>query len=103
MLPFALTIVGLSLLILFYISRLTYQHSSTRPGGLSPREACAGQRVAAEKDFRAAFLYTESHSTDDMKSRIEHGFVYLPKGNHTGSVKCLNLATGSIVARDNFK
>ena len=106
-LPFALNILGLSLLILFCISRLNYQHSSTRPGGLSPREAFTGQRVAAEKDFRAAFgdsvLYTEPYSTNDMKSRIGHGIVYLPTGNRTGSVKCLNLATGSIVTRDNFK
>jgi hypothetical protein len=60
----------LSLLILFCVSRLNYQHTSTRPGGLTPREAFTGQRVAAEKDFRAAFgdsvIYTEPYSTNDM-------------------------------------
>jgi hypothetical protein len=68
-LPFALNILGLSLLILFCIPRLNYQHTSTRPGGLTPREAFIGQRVAAEKDFRAAFgdsvIYTEPCSTND--------------------------------------
>jgi hypothetical protein len=68
-LPFALNILGLSLLILFCIPRLNYQHTSTRTGGLTPREAFIGQRVAAEKDFRATFrdsvIYTEPYSTND--------------------------------------
>jgi Reverse transcriptase (RNA-dependent DNA polymerase)/Zinc knuckle len=106
-LPFALNILGLSMLILFCISRLNYQHSSTRPGGLTPREAFTGQRVAAEKDFRAAFgdsvIYTEPYTTSDMKSRIGQGIVYLPSGNRSGSVKCLNILTGAIVTRDTFK
>jgi hypothetical protein len=29
--------------------------------------------------------------------------VYPPTGNRSGSVKCLNLATGAIVTRDTFK
>jgi hypothetical protein len=76
--PFAL-----ALLILLHISRLNYQHTSTRPEGLTPREAFTGQRVSAEKDFRAAFgdsiIYTEPYSTsNDMKSRIGQGIVKLP-------------------------
>lgn len=106
-LPFALNILGLSMLILFCVSRLNYQHTSTRPGGLTPREAFTGQRVAAEKDFRAAFgdsvIYTEPYTTSDMKSRIGQGIVYLPTGNRTGSVKCLNVVTGAIVTRDTIK
>jgi hypothetical protein len=38
-----------------------------------------------------------------MKSRIGQGIVYLPTGNRSESVKCLNLATGAIVTRDTFK
>jgi hypothetical protein len=106
-LPFALNILGLSMLILFCVSRLNYQHTNTRPGGLTPREAFSGQRVAAEKDFRAAFgdsiIYTEPYTSSDMKSRIGLGIVYLPTGNRTGSVKCLNLAPGAIITRDTFK
>jgi hypothetical protein len=98
------SILGLSLLILFCISRLNYQHTSTRPGGLTPREAFTGQRVAAEKDFLAAFgdsvIYTEPYSTNEG---IGQGIVYLPTGNRTGSIKCLNLATGAIVTCDHFK
>jgi hypothetical protein len=106
-LPFALNIVGLSMLILFCISRLNYQHTSTRPGGLTPREAFTGQRVAAERDFRAAVgdsvIYTEPYTTSDMKSRIGQGIVYLPTGNRTGNVKCLNIVTEAIVTRDSIK
>jgi hypothetical protein len=104
--PFALNILGLSFLILFCVSRLNFQHTSTRPGGLTPREAFTGVRVAAEKDFRAAFgdsvIYTEPYSTSDMKSRIGQGIVYLPVGNRTGSIKIFNLVTGAIVTRDSF-
>ena len=105
-LPFALNSLGLSFLILFCVSRLNFQHTSTRPGGLTPREAFTGVRVAAEKDFRAAFgdsvIYTEPYSTSDMKSRVGQGIVYLPVGNRSGSIKILNLATGAIVTRDSF-
>ena len=105
--PFALNILGLSMSILYCISRLNYQHSSTRPGGLTPRESFTGQRVAAEKDFRAAFgdsvTYTEPYTSNDMKSRIGQGIVYLPTGNRSGSLKILNLITGSIVTRDIVK
>ena len=105
--PYAVNFLSLCFLILFIISRLNYQHTSTRPGGLTPREAFTGQRVAAERDFRAAFgdsvVYTEPYSTNDMKSRIGQGIVLLPTGNRSGSVKLLNLATGAVVTRDTFK
>ena len=38
-----------------------------------------------------------------MGARTEDMIVYLPTGNKTGSVKMLNLSTGMIVTRDNFK
>jgi hypothetical protein len=38
-----------------------------------------------------------------MNSRVGQVIVYLPTGNRTGRVKCLNLATGAIVMRDTFK
>jgi hypothetical protein len=38
-----------------------------------------------------------------MKSQIGQGIVYLPPGNRSGSIKCLNLATGTIVTRDHIK
>jgi hypothetical protein len=63
-------------------------------------------RVAAEKDFRAAFgdsvIYTEPYSISDMKSRIGQRIVYLPVGNRTGSIKIFNFVTGAIVTRDSF-
>ena len=106
-LPFVLTITGLSYLILYCISRINYQHSGTRPGGLTPREAFSGQRVVATRDFRVAFgdyvQATVPETSNLMKARTEDMIVYLPTGNRTGSVKMLNLATGMIVTRDNFK
>ena len=106
-LPFVLTIIGLSYLILYCISRINYQQSGSRPGGLTPREAFTGQRVVATRDFRAAFGdYVQStvpETTKLMIPRTDDMIVYLPTGNRTGSVKMLNLATGLIVTRDNFK
>jgi hypothetical protein len=75
--------------------------------GSPPQEAYTGQWVSAEKDFRAvfgdSFIYTEPYASNDMKSRIGQGIVYLPTGNRSGSIKCLNLATGATVTRDHFK
>jgi hypothetical protein len=106
-LPYALSILALSFLILFSVSRLNCQHTSTRPGGLTPREAFTGQRVAADKDFRVAFgdsvLYTEPYTSNDMKSQIGQGIVFLPTGNRSGSIKCFNLTTGLVVTRDHVK
>jgi hypothetical protein len=38
--PFAPSLLTLAFLILFCISRLNYQHTSTRPGGLTRTEGC---------------------------------------------------------------
>lgn len=55
-------------------------------------------------DFLAAFgdsvIYTEPYTSSDMKSRIGQGIVYLPTRNRSGSFKCLNLVTGSVVTLD---
>ena len=106
-LPFALTINGLSMLALYCISRINYQHSGSRPGGVLPREAFSGQRVAGNRDFRVAFgdycQCTVANTDHSMNPRTDDCIAYLPTGNRTGSVKMLSITTGKIVLRDNFK
>ena len=106
-LPFTLTLFGLSMLILYCVSRVNFQFSVSRPGGPSPRENFTGQRVDGTRDFRAAFgdyaVCTTPSTSNSMASRTEDCIVLLPTGNRTGSVKMLSLATGSVVTRDQFK
>ena len=106
-LPFALTINGLSMLALYCISRISYQHSGTRPGGVTPREAFSGQRVAGNRDLRVVFgdycQCTVANTDRSMSPRTDDCIVYLPTGNRTGSVKKLSIATNKIILRDNFK
>ena len=106
-LPFALTINGLSMLALYCISRINYQHSGSRPGGVPPREAFSGQRVVGSRDFRVAFgdycQCTTANTNNSMTSRTDDCIVYLPTGNRSGSVKMLSISTNKIVLRDNFK
>ena len=105
--PFVMNILILSYLILFVISRLNMEHTSSRPGGITPREGFSGQRVAANKDFRAAFgdyvQCTQPYPDKSMNPRTLDGIVLLPTYNRTGSHKILSLATGKIITRDNFK
>ena len=106
-LPFTLTNLGNTMLVLYCVSRINCQQSGSRPGGLSPRELFSGRRVDGSKDFRAAFgdyaVCTTPKTNSTMASRTEDCIVMLPTGNRTGSVKMLSLTTGHIVTRDQFK
>ena len=55
--PFTLTDLGNTMLVLYCVSRINCQQSGSRPGGLSPRELFSGRRVDGTLDFRAAFGY----------------------------------------------
>ena len=105
-LPFTLSFLGMSMLILYCVSRINYQPSGPRPGGPSPREVFTGQRADDNRDFRAAFgdyaICTKPTTNNTMESRVEEGIVMLPVGNRSKSVKMLNLATMKIMSRDNF-
>ena len=105
-LPFTLTINGLSMLALYCISRLNYQHSGTRPGGATPREAFSGQRVAGNRDSRVAFgdycQCTVVNTDHSMNPRTEDCIAYLPRGTRAGSVTMLSLKTNKQVVRDDF-
>ena len=103
-LPFTLTDLGNSMLVLYCVSRINCQHFGSRPGGLSPP---LGRRVDGNLDFRAAFgdyaVCTVPNTNNSMDSRTEDCIVMLPTHNRTGSYKMLSLTTGRIVTRDQFK
>jgi Reverse transcriptase (RNA-dependent DNA polymerase) len=117
-LPFTLTALGISMLILYCVSRLNYQKSGVTGGG--PREDFSGRRVDGSKDLnhrnytfalynvlRAAFgdyvVCTVPETKNNMESRVRDGYVVLPTGNRTGSVKVYNIAIQKIITRDQFK
>ena len=104
-LPFTLTGLGISMLILYCVSRLNFQKSGVTGG--CPREDFSGRRVDGSRDFRAAFgdyvVCTVPDTRNTMESRVTDGYVVLPTGNRTGSVKVYNIATQRIITRDQFK
>jgi hypothetical protein len=106
-LPFALSLLGLSMLALYCVSRLNYEPSGTRDWGGSPRELFQGRKADAKRDFRCAFgdfvQSTVPETDNSMKARTEDCIALLPTGNRTGSVRMLSLATGKIVTRDQFR
>jgi hypothetical protein len=59
---FTLTRVGIAILVLFCVSRIDFQFSSTRSDGASPRELFGGRRIDGtldlvnEDDFAAFWL-----------------------------------------------
>jgi hypothetical protein len=105
-LPFTLTRAGISMLILYFVSRMNCEHPSARPWGLTPWEAFSGRKASGQRDFRAAFgdyvQCTVPCTDNSMLSRTDDGVVMLPTGNSTGSVKVLSLATSALITRDNF-
>jgi hypothetical protein len=106
-LPFTLTDLGNTMLVLYCVSRINCQQSGSRPGGLSPRELFSGRRVDGTLDFRAAFgdyaVCTVPNTNNTMESRTEDCIVMLPTHNRTGSFKMMSLSSGRIVSRDQFK
>ena len=104
-LPFTLTALGISMLILYCVSRLNFRKSGVTGG--CPREEFSGRRVDGPKDFRSAFgdyvVCTVQETKNNMESRVTNGYVVLPTGNRTGSVKVYNIATQKIITRDQFK
>ena len=106
-LPFTLTDLGNTMLVLYCVSRINCQQSGSRPGGLSPRELFSGRRVDGTLDFRAAFgdyaVCTVPNKNNTMESRTEDCIVMLPTHNRTASFKMMSLTSGRIVSRDHFK
>ena len=106
-LPFTLTTLGVAMLVLFCVSRLNYQTSSTGNRAESPTVAFSGRQVNELLDFRAAFgehaQATVANTDSEMGPRTEDCIVMLSTGNRTGSVKMLSVRTGKLVTRDQIK
>lgn len=106
-LPFSLSTLCMSMLILYCVSRLNYEHSSVQGWSASPRELFLGRKADGKRDFRCAFgdyvQTTVPETNNSMKARTEDAIVMLPTGNRTGSVRMLSLRTGRIITRDQFK
>ena len=106
-LPFTLSTVGISMCILYVVSRLNYEPAGVREWGPSPREAFTGRKPDGKKDFRCSFgdyaQCTLPNTDSSMKSRTDDCVVMLPLGNRTGTVRMLSLATGKLVNRDQFR
>lgn len=56
-LPFTLSTVGITMCILYVVSRLNYEPAGIRESGPSPREAFIGRRSDGKRDFRCSFGY----------------------------------------------
>lgn len=106
-LPFPLSTIGLTMLVLFCVSRLNFQCTSSRPHGPSPRQAFTGRPTDAALDFRCSFgdyvQATTPITNNSLAARTDDCITLLPTGNRTGSVKMLSLATGKIITRDHFQ
>ena len=106
-LPYCLSILGVIMCVMFCVSRLNMQVSSTRPQGPSPREAFTGIPPDGKRDYRGAYgdycHATVPETTSGMTSRTEECIFMMPTGNRTGSVKMLSLHTGRIITRDQFR
>ena len=106
-LPYALPLIALSMCVLYCVSRLNYQPTHVRDGGVCPRETFLGRKSDGKRDFRCAFgdyvMSTVPTTDNSMRPRTEDCVVMFPTGNRTGSVKMLSLATGKIVTRDQFR
>lgn len=104
--PFTLSLVGLSMCVLYCVSRLNYLPTRVRDGGTSAREAFLGRKPDAKRDFRCSFgdyvIARVPRSDSTMKARVEDFVAMLPTGNRTGSVRMQSVATGEISTRDQF-
>ena len=106
-LPFTLSTVGISMCVLYCVSRLNYEPGGLRESGPSPREAFIGRKPDEKRDFRCSFgdyaQCTVPNTDSTLRSRTEDCVVMLPLGNRTGTVRMLSLGTGRLVNRDQFQ
>jgi hypothetical protein len=106
-LPYTLNTIGISMCVLFCVSRMNYEIPGTRPNGPSLHEVLTGARARGAIDFRCSFgdfaLPTVPATDNSPSARVEECIVMLLTGNRTGSVKFLPIKTNKIVTRNEFK
>ena len=105
-LPFIMTRILIIMCVLFCVSRINLQASSTATDKTSPLEQFTGRKLDAKRDLRVQFgdyiQATVPVTDNSMTERTQGCIALLPTGNLTGSVKMLCLATNAIVTRDQF-
>ena len=83
-LPFTLSTVGISMCVLYCVSRMNYEPVGVREGGVSPREAFIGRKPDGKRDFRCSFgdfvQCTVPNTDITLKSRTEDYVAFLPLG-----------------------
>ena len=106
-LSFTLSTVGITMCVLYVVSRMNYEPYGVREYEPSPREAFIGRKPDGKRDFRCSFgdyaQCTLPTIDSTLKSRTDDCVVMLPLGNRTGTVRMLSLSTGKLVNRDQFQ
>ena len=106
-LPFTLTKLLLTFLVLFCVSRLNLLPSSNSLDKVSPHEQFTGLKLDFARDLRCGFgdyvQATVPNTDNTMSPRTMGCITLLPTGNTTGSVKMWCLATQSVIIRDQFR
>lgn len=105
-LPFIMTRLLIIACVLFCVSCVNMQASSSQTDKTSPREQFLGRRLDMKLDLRVqfgAYVQATVPNTDNtMVPRTEGCIAMLPTGNRTGSVKMWRMATNTTVTRDQF-
>jgi hypothetical protein len=105
-LPFVMTRLLLIMCVLFCVSRVNMQPSSTSVDRASPLEKFTGRKLDAKRDLRVQFgdyvQATVPLTDNTMTARTQGCIAMLPTGNLTGSVKMWCLSTRATVTRDQF-
>ena len=106
-LPFTLTKLLLTYLVLFCVSRLNLLPSSNSLDKVSPHEQFTGLKLDYARDLRCGYgdyvQATVPNTDNSMSPRTMGCITLLPTGNTTGSVKMWCLATQTVIVRDQFR
>ena len=92
--------------VLFCVSRINMQPSSTATDRVNPLDQFSGRKLDAKRDPRIEFgdyVHATVPVTDNsMSSRTQGYITLLPMGTLTGSVKMWCLLQSSTIIRDQF-
>ena len=106
-LPFILTKLLLTYLVLFCVSRLNLLPSSNSLDKVSPHEQFSGLKLDFARDLRCGYgdyvQATVPNTDNSMSPRTMGCITLLPTGNTTGSVRMWCLATETVLIRDQFR
>ena len=108
-LPFNLCSLLLVWLVLYCVSTLNMEPSSTNLDDFSPREVFLHRGVNYKRDIRVGFgdyvqvqVPLDDHEKNKMIARTEGAIALWPTGNLQGSVKFLLLGSMRVVTRDQW-